>query len=417
MVTPRISGVMEAPQRQAQPATSGQVTVAEVATRSYDILLIASVLGLLCIGSIAVYASTASSAGRDLHDPYFFLKRQLMWLSLGAGAMYCGARFDYRNLRRLTYPMLAVAMILLIAVLFMPAKNGAKRWFLAGPLSFQPVEVAKLALISYLAYSLGKKADKVKSFTIGFVPHVVVCGAMMVLLLRQPDLGSSVVLGVTTFGMLFMAGTRISYILGAALAAAPIAYNMVVGTPWRMQRFLAYFNPEAYAQGEAYQFLQARLAMGSGGATGVGLGQGRQSMGYMPEAHNDFILAPIGEELGWLGVALVLTLFAILLRRGIRAALGARDVSGGYLAFGITLMFGMQALFNAGVILGLVPNKGITLPLVSYGGSSLVVTMFLIGIVLNVGHRPERRGADRDVGGVGGRFATRRKQRVRVATA
>ncbi|MEZ4364841.1 MAG: putative lipid II flippase FtsW [Kofleriaceae bacterium] len=413
MLTPRLTAPV--PATSEAPALATQAPVAEAAPRSYDVLLIATVLGLLCVGTIEIYASTAATSARSFGDGFYFLKRQLMWLGLGAAALYGGARFDYRNLRRLTYPMLVVALLLLVAVLFMPARNGAKRWLLMGPVSVQPVELAKLALISYLAYSLGKKADRVKTFTVGFVPHVVVCAVMMVLLLKQPDLGSSVVLGVTTFGMLFVAGTRMSYILLAMLAAAPIAYNMVVGTPWRMQRFLAYFNPEAFAKGEAYQFLQARLAMGSGGLTGRGLGESHQALGYMPEAHNDFILAPIGEELGWLGVGLVLALFAILVWRGVRAALGARDVYGGYLAFGITLMFGMQALFNAGVILGLVPNKGITLPLVSYGGSSLIVTMFLIGIILNVGHRPERRSAPREPGGA--RFATRRRQRVRVVVA
>jgi len=233
---------------------------------------------------------------------------------------------------------------------------------------------------------------------------------MMVLLLLQPDLGSSVVLGATTLGMLFMAGTRVSYIMLAVLGAAPVAYHLVVGTPWRMQRFLAYFNPEAFASKEAYQYLQARLAIGSGGLTGAGLGDGHQTLGYMPEAHNDFIMAPIGEELGWIGIAFVLALFAILVWRGIRAALGARDVFGGYLAFGITLLFGVQALFNVGVVLGIVPNKGITLPLVSYGGSSLVITMFLIGLLLNVGRRPERPSGR----GTTQRDPAARKRRVRV---
>jgi cell division protein FtsW len=177
-----------------------------------------------------------------------------------------------------------------------------------------------------------------------------------------------------------------------------------------MKRFLAYFNPEAFASGEAYQFLQARLAIGSGGLTGAGLGDGHQTLGYMPEAHNDFIIAPIGEELGWIGVACVIALFGILVWRGIRAALGARDVFGGYLAFGITLLFGVQCLFNIGVVLGIVPNKGITLPLVSYGGSSLVITMFLIGLLLNVGRRPERKTAREGQA----REAAARKKRVRV---
>jgi cell division protein FtsW len=316
--------------------------------------------------------------------------------------MWIAARMDYRRLSDWTYPLLLVSLALLLVTLGMPARNGARRWIPLGPLTFQPVEIAKVALVTYLASSLGRKADQVKAFTVGFVPHLVVCGAMMVLLLAQPDLGSSIVLGAMTLGVLFMAGTRISYIMLAVLGAAPIAYQLVVGTPWRMQRFLAYFNPEAYAHGEAFQVMQARIALGSGGLTGTGLGDGHQSLGYMPEAQNDFILAPIGEELGFLGVLAVLGLFGVVVWRGIRAALGARDVFGGYLAFGITLLVSVQVLFNTSVVLGLVPNKGITLPLVSYGGSSLLVMMFLVGLLLNVGRRaapvvrePARREAAR----------------------
>lgn len=383
--------------------------------RPYDLVLLGAVLALLGIGTVEIYSATAAESLTRFGNSWHFLQRQVLYLTVGGFALWFGARLDYRKLRAWTYPLLLLAIVLLAIVLGMPARNGAKRWIPLGPLTFQPVEIAKLALVTYLAYSLGRKADRVKTFTVGFVPHLVVCGVMMALLLLQPDLGSSVVLGATTLGMLFMAGTRISYILLAVLGAAPIAYQLVVGTPWRMQRFLAYFNPEAYANREAYQFLQARLAIGSGGLTGNGLGDGHQTLGYMPEAHNDFILAPIGEELGWIGLASVLFLFAVLVWRGIRAALGARDVFGGYLAFGITLLFGVQALFNVGVVLGVVPNKGITLPLVSYGGSSLIVTMFLVGLLLNVGRRPERQSAraveKRDAS------ARKRRMRVRVITA
>lgn len=382
--------------------------------RPFDLWLLAAVLGLLGLGTVEIYASTAADGLTQYHDAMYFLERQLMFVSLGGFAMWVGARMDYRRLRQLTYPLLLLSMLLLAAALLAPQRNGASRWIPLGPLTFQPVEVAKLGLVTYLAYSLGRKADQVKTFTIGFVPHLVVCGMMMVLLLKQPDLGSSIVIGATTLGMLFMAGTRVSYIMLAVLGAAPIAYHFVVGTPWRLQRFLAYFNPEAFASGQAYQFLQARLAMGSGGLFGAGLGDGHQALGYMPEAHNDFILAPIGEEMGYFGVALVLVLFAILLWRGIRAALGARDVFGGYLAFGITLLFGVQVLFNVGVVLGMVPNKGITLPLVSYGGSSLVITMFLVGLVLNVGRRPERRGATAEQTR---ELARRKRVRVRVMSS
>ncbi|HEX3477150.1 MAG TPA: putative lipid II flippase FtsW [Kofleriaceae bacterium] len=396
------------------PATAQIVAVqhpsAALPERPYDLVLLACVLGLLGIGTIEIYSATAADGLTRFHDDTHALERQVGFLVVGGLAMWLGARIDYRRLKQWTYPLLLGSLALLAATLAAPAINGARRWLPLGPLTLQPVELAKLALVTYLAYSLGRKADQVKTFTVGFVPHVLVCGMMMVALLKQPDLGSSVVLGATTLGMLFMAGARISYILLAVLAAAPIAYRMVVGTSWRLQRVLAYFNPEAYARGDGYQFMQARLAMGSGGLTGAGLGGGHQTLGYTPEAHSDFILAPIGEELGWLGVALVLVLFAILVWRGIRAALGARDVFGGYLAFGIALLFGVQALFNVGVVLGIVPNKGITLPLVSSGGSSLVITMFLIGLLLNVGRRPERRPREQPAR----ELARRKRMRVRV---
>jgi cell division protein FtsW len=395
---------------QAASVIAVQHPSATLPERPYDLLLLAAVLGLLCIGTIEIYSATAGEALTQFHSSSHFLQRQILYVAVGGVALWLGARIDYRRLRAWTYPLLLLSLLLLLVVLGMPARNGAKRWIPMGPLTFQPVEIAKLALVTYLAYSLGRKADRVKTFAIGFVPHLIVCGLMMVLLLAQPDLGSSVVLGMTTLGMLFMAGTRVSYIMLAVLGAAPVAYHLVVGTPWRMQRFLAYFNPEAFANKEAYQFLQARLAIGSGGLTGTGLGNGHQTLGYMPEAQNDFILAPIGEELGWIGIATVLLLFIILVWRGIRAALGARDVFGGYLAFGITLLFGVQVLFNVGVVLGIVPNKGITLPLVSYGGSSLVITMFLVGLVLNVGRRAERR----PVTEAQRREAAARKKRVRV---
>jgi cell division protein FtsW len=399
------------------PATAQVVAVqhptVELPERAYDLVLLAAVLGLLTIGTIEIYSATAAEGLTKLGNAAHFLERQLAFVALGGIAMWVAARMDYRRLRDWTYPLLLVSLALLLVTLGMPARNGARRWIPLGPMTFQPVEIAKLALVTYLASSLGRKADQVKAFTVGFVPHLVVCGAMMVLLLAQPDLGSSIVLGAMTLGVLFMAGTRISYIMLAVLGAAPIAYHLVVGTPWRMQRFLAYFNPEAYANGEAFQVMQARIALGSGGLTGTGLGDGHQSLGYMPEAQNDFVLAPIGEELGFLGVAAVLILFGVVVWRGIRAALGARDVFGGYLAFGITLLVAVQVLFNTSVVLGIVPNKGITLPLVSYGGSSLIVMMFLVGLVLNVGRRappivrePVRREA-----------ARKKRTRVRVVLA
>jgi cell division protein FtsW len=395
------------------PATAAMMEIQQpqqdVPERPYDLWLVVAAFGLLAIGTVAIFSSTAADGMAHHKNPTHFLERQLLFVTVGGLAMWIGARIDYRRLKQWVYPLLLLSLVLLALTLLTPAKNGARRWIPLGPLTFQPVEIAKLALVAYLAYSLGRKADQVKTFTVGFVPHLVVCGVMSVMLLAQPDLGSAVVLGVTTLGVLFMAGAKVSYIALALLAAAPVAYHLVVGTPWRLQRIYAYLNPEDYANGEAYQFLQARLAMGSGGLSGNGLGNGYQSLGYMPEAHNDFILAPIGEELGFIGVGLVFVLFAILLWRGIRAALAARDVFGGYLAFGITLLFGVQVLFNAGVVLGIIPNKGITLPLVSAGGSSLAITMFLVGLVLNVG-----RARQKAVDGIDPERSSVRKKRARV---
>jgi cell division protein FtsW len=360
--------------------------VIESPGRPIDLVLLAAVMGLVVIGTVEVYSSSAVYALKRSGDGAYFLKRQLMWVGLGLGAMWLGARTDHRWLSRRTYSLLAAALLALVAVLFVGATiNSARRWFVLGPLSIQPVELAKLSLVTYLAYSLSRKADRLEKFTIGFVPHLLVCAVMMALLLKQPDLGSSIILGATTLTLLFVAGTRTSYILLAVLASAPVAYHFIVGTPWRMKRFLAFFNPEAFSDTVAYQIVQAHIAVGSGGATGQGLGDGLQQLGYMPEGHSDFIAAAIGEELGFVGLLVVLSLYGVVLWRGARAALIAREPFGAYLAFGITLGFAFQAVVNFGVVLGLLPAKGITLPLVSYGGSSFIMSMYLVGIVLNVG--------------------------------
>ena len=385
--------------------------------RPVDLVLLAAILGLVALGTIEVYSSSAVYALKKSGDAAYFLKRQLGWLTIGACALWFGVATDHRWLRRRSHWLLLAAVGSLIAVLFVGATiNAARRWFIIGPLSIQPVELAKLALIAYLAHSLTRKGDRVKVFTVGFVSHLFVCAVIMALLLKQPDLGSCIILGATTLTMLFVAGTRTSYILLAVLASAPVVYHFVVGTPWRMQRFLAYFNPEAFSDGVAYQIIQARIAVGSGGASGTGLGDGRQQLGYMPEGHSDFIMASVGEELGFLGVLLVLGLFAVIVWRGGRAALAAREPFGAYLAFGITLGFALQALVNFGVVLGLLPAKGITLPFVSYGGSSLITSLYLAGILLNVaGGGPPAAVRRRELVNLIG--ARRRKRRAVVACA
>ncbi len=355
--------------------------------RPIDLVLIATVLGLLTLGTIEIFSSSAVESMRRHQDTAFFLRKHLVFLFLGLGGMWLGARIHYQHYRKLAYPLLGLSVVLLLAVLFVGGEiNGAKRWFQLGPLSFQPGEIAKVSLVVFLAYSLGKKADKVRFFAIGFVPHLGVCAVIVALLMRQPDFGSSMLLTATTITMMFVAGANVSYLALAVLTCAPLAYMAVVGT-WRLQRLMAYLNPEAYRDGAAYQIIQSRIAIGSGGGGGVGLGEGRQTLGYMPEGYNDFIMACVGEELGFIGFTMILILFVLFLWRGVRAALGANDSFGAYLGFGISLMLGYQALINVSVVLGLIPAKGITLPFVSYGGSSLTISMFLVGVLLNIGRR------------------------------
>ncbi len=352
-----------------------------------DLILLGAVFLLLAVGTVEMFSSGAVEGLRKHSDPYHFLKRHVIFLAVGLFALYVGTRLPLRLLERATYPLLGGALLLLLGVLLFGREiNGARRWFWIGPLSFQPVEVAKFSLICYLAHSLHKKADKVRLFTVGFVPHLLVCMLMMVLLLRQPDLGSSLLLGGITLTLLFIAGAKASYLLLSILAAAPLAYLIIVGT-WRVQRLLAYLNPEAYRDGAAYQIIQSRIAFGSGGPWGVGLGQGRQTLGYMPEAHSDFIMASLGEELGFMGFAFVLGLFALIAWRGSRAALRGQTPFAALLAFGLTVSLCYQAIFNVSAVLGLIPAKGITMPFMSYGGTSLSVSLFFIGLILNVGRR------------------------------
>jgi cell division protein FtsW len=261
-----------------------------------------------------------------------------------------------------------------------------------GPLSFQPAELAKLALCVYLAYLLARKAEKVRVFSVGFLPPLLVTGLMMGLLLKQPDLGTAAIFGAVALGLLFVAGTRTSYLILAVLVAAPIGWKFIVSTPFRMRRMLAFLDPWAFRRDVGYQITESLISVGSGGVTGLGLGDGRQKLFFLPEAHTDFILSIIGEELGLLGVLTVVSCFGVLVWRGLRSAVRARDVFGTYLAFGITAMFGLQALVNIGVVLGSLPTKGLPLPFISYGGTSLVMSLFMAGVLGNISARnPEPR--------------------------
>jgi cell division protein FtsW len=391
----------ENPDERAVPSSVPKAPIAQpvpeaAAAPVEDPLLLAAVLALVAFGVVMVYSASAVYATQKFGSAAHFLKRDLLWAALGLGAMRVAAATDFGVYRRWSYPLLATAIALLGAVLVIGVRiNGARRWFLVAGLSFQPAELAKLALVIYLAASLARKAEKVRSFTVGFVPHMLVCGLMMGLLLLQPDLGTAVILGVTTLLLLFVAGAKISYIMLAFLAAAPVVYQAIVSTPWRMKRMLAFLNPWLYRYDVGYQITESLISIGSGGAFGLGLGAGKQKLFFLPEAHTDYIMAIVGEELGLVGLCAVALVFGVVVWRGARAALRARDAFGCYLGFGITAMFGLQVLVNLGVVLGSLPTKGLPLPFVSFGGSTLVVDLFAIGILLNISRAAPEPGRTR----------------------
>src|SRR5919198_1134293 len=290
-------------------------------------------------------------------------------------------RVGYRRAERLAYPFLAVTVVALVAVgIFGRVAGGARRWISLGPVSLQPSEMAKLALVLYLAHSLAKKREKVRIFSVGFLPHLVVAGVLMALCLWEKDLGTCVVMALVLFAMLFAAGAKVSYLLGALFLSLPLAWKAIAGTKYRWERILAWLDPFAYRRGAGYQMWESMVGIGNGGWFGQGLGEGRSKLYYLPEAHTDFIAAVIAEETGLVGLAVLMLLYALFVWRGLRAAYRAGDAFGCYLALGIATLVGVQALVNLGVVTALLPTKGLTLPFVSYGGSSLVTMLTAAGL-------------------------------------
>lgn len=353
-----------------------------------DVVLAAATIALLGFGVVMVYTSSVIEAATVFRDSQYFLRRQAIYAGAGLAIMLFVSRIDYHRLKPFTYPILAVVtglMILSVAG-FGHTGGGAARWLKLGPINVQPSEAAKLALILWLAYSLEKKRERMKSFSIGMLPHFLMAGFLMLLCLKQPDFGGAVVLLFLTFALLFVAGARLGYLLGAAMLGSLFAAWAVRFTSYRWERMLAWFNMSEHRQDLAYQPFQSVMSFGSGGAFGLGLGQGLQVL-YLPEAHTDFISAIIGEELGFVGILALCGMYLLIVARGVRTALAAEDEYGSYIAFGISVLFGAQALVNLSVAMAMLPTKGLTLPFVSYGGSSLLVSCAAMGVLLNVSRR------------------------------
>ena len=359
---------------------------------SYDPLLLGSILLLVGLGLVMVYSASAITAQDKLGDSFFFLKRQAVAAGLGLVAMAVAMKMGYRRMARLAYPLLVLAVLLLVAVLIPgagSAAGGAHRWIRMPGISIQPAEVTKVAWVVYLAYSLAKKREKVKSFSIGFLPHLAIAGLLVVLCMAEPDFGSSVALLFLMFVLLFAAGAKLSYLVGSVLFGLPFAYAAIARSPYRMKRILAFLDPWAHRHDVGYQVSESLMSIGSGGLTGLGLGDGRQKLFFLPEAHTDFIFAIIGEELGLLGVVALVLLYGVIIWRGIRASLAAAEPFGTYMGLGITSLIAFQAIVNMSVAMGLVPTKGLTLPFISYGGSSLIMLMGASGLLLSISANAE----------------------------
>jgi cell division protein FtsW len=369
-----------------------------------DHTLLIITLTLALVGLVMVFSASAVVAGNRFQDSGYFLKRQLAWLTFGLVLLHVTSHVEYIWWKRLSLPLLGLVTVLLLLVL-MPslgvAAKGARRWLHLGAISMQPAEMVKLIAVIYLAAYLAKKEERITMFAIGLLPALAVVGLLSGLVLLEPDLGTVVVIGLVTVGLLFLGGARLTHLLILGLCAVPAVLVLVLGSSYRRQRLMTFLAPWKDASDAGFQITQSFLAFGSGGPFGVGLGEGKQKLFFLPEAHTDFVLALVGEELGLVGTGVIILLFALFVLRGFQIAARARMPFGRYLGMGITLLIGIQALVNACVVTGLMPTKGLTLPFVSYGGSSLVISLLGVGILLNISR--DRQAGPEEAGRQGGR--------------
>lgn len=353
-----------------------------------DPILAATVTALVGFGVVMVYSASSFEATVRYHDAQHYLKRQAIYAGLALAVMWAVSHVDYHRIRKLTYPILGTVVLLLIATIvgLGHRAGNAYRWLSVGPIHVQPSEIAKVALVLWLAYSLSKKGERVRSFSVGVVPHLLVVLFLMALCLKQPDFGSAVVLFTIAFTMMFVAGVRLPYILSLLATFAMVGAALVRFSGYRYARFLSWLDLEQNRQGMAYQPFQSVMSFGSGGVLGLGLGRGLQVL-YLPEAHTDFVAAIVGEELGFIGVCGMCAAYGLLVARGVKTAFDAEDDYGAYIAFGLSALFGIQVLVNLAVAMAVLPTKGLTLPFVSYGGSSLLVSAAAVGVLLNISRR------------------------------
>lgn len=347
---------------------------------------------LICVGIVMIYSASSIYAWERYKDSLFFLKRHIIFILIGAVLAFLLMCVDYRSLRRFAKPLMIFSLALLVLVLIPGLGrevSGARRWFRFKFISFQPSELANMAIIIYMADFIARKTKMIKTFLHGFLPAISMLGLCALLILIQPDLGTVLAMAGVVFIMLFVAGVRVSYLLSLILASLPVLYLLIFNVPYRKIRILAFLNPWLDPKGSGFQIIQSQVALGSGGLFGVGLGHSKQKLFYLPAAHTDFIFSIIGEELGLLGTLGVIILVMIFIMQGLKIIKNAADKFGYFLALGLVLMISLKAIINIGVSCGVLPTKGLPLPFISYGGSSFIFDMVSLGILINIARSGE----------------------------
>lgn len=355
--------------------------------RRPDWWLLLAAAALTGLGLVMILNASYFYAVEQNGDPLAYLRKHVVALCVGSCALVVVSRMRTEAFDHAAIPGF-VACLLCLVIVMIPgvgtSHGGAQRWINLGPVDFQPSEIAKTGLVLFLARSIARHRDRLGSFFRGLVPHLAVVALCVGCVIVQPDFGTAVIMVLVAGMMLYCGGARPIHLCGLGLAVVPLAIFAVVNWPYRLQRILAFLDPHQYSRTLAYQLWQSLIAVGSGGLTGVGFGESQQKMFFLPAAHTDFIFALIGEELGVLGALLVLALFAVVALRGVRVAIRHPDPFGSMLAFGITVVIVMEALVNMGVVLGLLPTKGLALPFISYGGSALIGTLIQLGILASL---------------------------------
>ncbi|GIN83797.1 stage V sporulation protein E [Heyndrickxia sporothermodurans] len=352
-----------------------------------DLLLIIVTLTLLTVGLIMVYSASAIWANYKFHDSFFFAKRQLLFAGIGVIAMFFIMNVDYWTWRSWAKILLIICFVLLVLVLIPGIgmeRNGSRSWIGVGAFSIQPSEFIKLAMIAFLAKFLSEQQKYITTLKKGLVPSLSLVFLAFGMIMLQPDLGTGTVMLGTCVIMIFISGARIFHFVVLGLLGVAGFVALIISAPYRMARITSFLDPWQDPQGTGFQIIQSLFAIGPGGLFGLGLGESRQKFFYLPEPQTDFIFAILSEELGFIGGTFVLLLFSLLLWRGIRIALGAPDLYGSFLAVGIISMIAIQVMINIGVVTGLMPVTGITLPFLSYGGSSLTLMLMAVGVLLNI---------------------------------